>query len=339
MSKQTKIGSEGSFDENLLQNFLVDILEKEITKDNHFESVNFEKIKSPFGYFGAKNRIAQQIARELPPHNAWVDAFCGSLAVTLGKPPAPIEIINDKDSQVVNLFRQLRDHPEELCRLVSLTPYSREEFSMARIPAENLSELEQARRFLISSMMAINGAFGMSKGGFSYSQSYARRGQEARVSRWNSLPIRLLMVVKRLKKMRIEHRDARDLIKMFLNRPATLLYLDPPYLGTRSNGYAHEANDEEFHAELLKICKKARCMVLVSGYENDLYSEMLTQESGWTKTVLTTKTRNHTGKDSIREEILWMNKAFRKAKETGRVTIRLTKKERKENKINPIRKR
>ena len=51
------------------------------------------RVKPPFGYYGAKQRIAAQITRALPPHNAWVEAFCGSAAVTLAKPPAPIEII------------------------------------------------------------------------------------------------------------------------------------------------------------------------------------------------------------------------------------------------------
>ena len=62
------------------------------------------RTKSPFGYYGAKLKIARQIVQDLPPHNAWVEGFCGSAAVTLAKPPAAIEVINDADGEIVNFF-------------------------------------------------------------------------------------------------------------------------------------------------------------------------------------------------------------------------------------------
>ena len=73
------------------------------------EKTNSKKISPPFGYFGSKNKIALALCGNLPPHNCWVEAFCGSAAVTLRKKPAPIEIINDVDSEIINLFEQLCD--------------------------------------------------------------------------------------------------------------------------------------------------------------------------------------------------------------------------------------
>jgi DNA adenine methylase len=297
---------------------------------------------SPFGYFGSKQRLAIQIAKLLPLHNAWVEAFCGSAAVTMAKTAAPIEIISDADSQIVNVFRQLRDHHDDLIRLVELTPYSREEFQEAYAKPKTEAKLEEARRFLVASMMTVNGAIGSSgsgkkHSGFSYSQSYARNGQEARVNRWNSLPERLRKVVDRLKQVRIEHKEARDLFRMFLNRPATLVYLDPPYLMERDHGYRIDANNKEFHQELLDLACSAKCMVLFSGYDNSLYREYLTPARGWKRVVIETHTRDTRGKDLSRTEILWKNKYFVKAVETGRVPIRLNSKERANSKINPTR--
>lgn len=299
-------------------------------------------VRSPFGYFGSKHRLALQIARLLPPHNAWVEAFCGSAAVTMAKTPAPIEIINDADLQIVNVFRQLREHAAELCRLIELTPYAREEFEEARNMIAFGNEVEQARRFLVASMMTVNGAIGSNgKGvkhsGFSYSQAYTRNGQEARVSRWNALPPRLEKVVDRLKHVRVEHRDARELLKMFVNRPATLVYLDPPYLTDRNHGYEIDANEKEFHGELLRLCCKAKCMVLISGYDNPLYRSFLTRKGGWQRTSIETHTRDTKGNDFSRTEVLWKNRQFVKAALTGRVPIRLTAKERADGKVNPVR--
>ena len=166
-------------------------------------------------------KLHVKAAEIIPPHNAWVDAFCGSAAVTMAKTAAPIEIINDADLQIINVFRQLREHPHELIRLIELTPYAREEFEIAYRQTAATNGLEQARRFLVACMMTVNGAMGSNgqgvrHSGFSYSQAYTRNGQEARVSRWNSLPERLANVIQRLKQVRIEHRDARDLFRMFL---------------------------------------------------------------------------------------------------------------------------
>jgi DNA adenine methylase len=294
--------------------------------------------RAPFGYYGAKQRLARQIVSTLPPHNAWVEAFCGSAALTLAKRPAPIEVINDLDGQIVNLFRQLRNHQEALCRAVALTPYAIEEFQTARGQEGKIEPLERARRFLVATMMTVNGTLD-GKAGFSFSQSYSRENREARVNRWYNLPERIEHVVERLRSVRIDRKDARELLRLFSDRPATLVYLDPPYFVKRDHGYAIDANDEEFHIELLEICVKARCMLLISAYETDLYRKMLTKKDGWKKLEIETHTRDTSGKDYAKTEVLWLNGRFVKAQGTGKVPIRLSRKEAAENKVNPARKR
>ncbi len=305
---------------------------------NSANSREVSPVRAPFGYYGAKQRIAKQIISSLPPHNAWVEAFCGSAAITLAKPPAPIEIINDRDDQIVNLFEQLRNNSTALCRAVALTPYARSEYKMARENRIDTDPLEKARRFLVATMMTVNATIYGTRSGFSYSQSYSRHNKEARVNRWYNLPERLEKVIERLRNVRIENRDARELIKMFADRPATLMYLDPPYFVKREHRYLIDANDKDFHVELLDLCSKAHCMFLISCYDNELYDDMLKPEDGWSKIKIETHTRDTSGKDYSRTEVLWRNKHYSKALTTGRVPIRLSRKEKAENKINPSRK-
>jgi DNA adenine methylase len=302
-------------------------------------AANGKSVRPPFSYYGAKQRLASQIIKMLPPHNAWVEAFCGSAALTCAKPPCPIEVINDLDGQVVTLFKQLRHNPEALRKAVALTPYSSREFERARPTDKRLGSLEIARRFLIKTMMTVNGTVDAegNRSGFSFSQSYAREGREARVNRWYNLPDRLSDVIERLRQVRIEHRDARELLEMFQRRPATLVYLDPPYFTKREHGYVIDANDQKFHAELLTTCLNCKCMLLISGYDNKLYQKMLVRDGAWKKKKIETHTRDTTGKDYARTEVLWMNPQFVKAVATGRVPIRLSKKEKHDNKINPER--
>ncbi len=293
--------------------------------------------KSGFGYYGSKQKVASKILKLLPPHNCWVELFCGSAAITLAKKAAPIEIINDIDGNVVNVFKQLRHQPEKLLRSIELTPYAREEFLLARHDKSEIDDLERARRFLVEAMMSINGITGVAKGGFSYSNTYSRSGKEARVNRWKNYPLRLQQVANRLKDTRIESVNATDLLSKFVNRPATLVYIDPPYIMDRQAGYAHDANDEAFHLELLKLCNRSKCMILISGYANDLYNDCLSTSRGWTRVEIATYTTATCGTKFQRKEIVWMNERAARAQKKTKIPIRLTIKERRENKVNPIR--
>lgn len=67
--------------------------------------------------------------------------------------PAPVEICNDKDGEIVNLFRVLRSEDAgRLLEAVMLTPYSRDELNDSA-PAGDA--VERARRLLVRSWMGI----------------------------------------------------------------------------------------------------------------------------------------------------------------------------------------
>lgn len=304
------------------------------------ETVDYEGVKPckpAFGYYGAKQRISSSIIDLLPPHNAWVEVFCGSSAITLARKPALIEVINDLDNNIINVFKQLRENKSKLIKAIELTPYARVEFRQAKIVNNNDSALERARKFLIVSMMTVNGTVGDPRCGFSVSSSYSRNGKEARVNRWNNLPDRIASVVDRLKNIRIENQDARKIVKLFSDRPATLMYLDPPYFVKRSHDYTIEAKEREFHEELLELCCKSKAMIIISNYNNYLYRKYLNNGTGWKSKTIKTHTRNTIGNDFERNEILWMNEQFVKAKANNKVPIRLTTKEKLNMKVNPSR--
>ena len=225
----------------------------------------------------------------------------------------------------------------ELIRQIELTPYSREELELSRIEETGLTPIERARRFFVAAMMAINGSFGDAPGGFSFSNSYARGGMEARVSRWTRMPEYLESIVARLRTVRVEKKDALNLFEDFENRPGSLVYFDPPYLGERSRGYDHDQTSIKYHEKLIAAASRAKCMVFISGYKNDLYDKHLTEQSGWTRQLLKTTTKGSNGKSFEREELIWFNPVYQKAFASGRIPLRLSKKESHNNKVNPER--
>ena len=275
--------------------------------------------------------------QNIPPHSLWVEAFCGSAAMTLAKPPSDIEVINDIDHDIVNVFKQLRDNTDNLCKVLELTPYAREELANARIDRENESDLELARKFLVKAMFAINNAFGNAKGGFSVSDSYSRQGKEARVNRWLNLPDKIALVARRLKDIRIENMEAIKLIKSYKDRPNTLIYLDPPYLGDRNLGYQNEANDENYHQKLLETINKSKCMIFISGYRHALYDQILSERNGWVSRTIKATTRNEKGTIFDRDEVVWYNKVYKQAQESQSLPATLTQKEAIDKKVNPKR--
>ncbi len=186
-------------------------------------------------------------------------------------------------------------------------------------------------------MMAVNGSFGAAAGGFSTSNSYSRSGMEARVNRWHGMPQYLVTVVERLRTVRVENKDALLLFKEFSKRPATLVYFDPPYLGDRKPGYDYDEASEEYHERLLKAATKAKCMVFISGYANDLYSDYLTAAAGWHKQVIDATTKGSNGKSHKRQEIIWFNSQYIDARRKQSVPIILRKKEQRNGKVNPLR--
>lgn len=104
-------------------------------------------MKQVLKYPGAKNRLTDWIIGFIPKHEVYLELFGGSLSVLLNKPRCHIETANDLHGDVVNFFKVLRDKPEELKRLIALTPYSREKYDSSYQESDN--EVERARRFCV----------------------------------------------------------------------------------------------------------------------------------------------------------------------------------------------
>jgi len=246
-------------------------------------------------YAGSKWSMADWIIEHMPPHQTYLEPFFGSGAVFFNKPPSPLETINDIDGDVVNLFRMIRDRPDELARLVYWTPYSRKEYC-ASYDMDGADELERARRFLVRCWMA-RGAKTSDRTGWRHIIDHS--GPSV-VKAWNELPGKIAEIAERLKNVQLEQQPAIQLIQRY-KRPDVLIYADPPYLLSTRSGrmYKHEMTDED-HAELLDVLDAHPGPVLLSGYANPLYDERLKHWHREEKQVLAEA-------GLVRTEVLWIN--------------------------------
>lgn len=236
------------------------------TENNRHESV----LKYP----GSKWRLANWIISHFPAHNNYIEPFFGSGAVLFNKRPVHNEIANDIDGNVVNLFRVIREHGDELAALVEMTPYARDEHNLSY--EGECSDVEKARRFLVRCWQGFGGKT-LHKTGW----ARTTQGEVFRPRYWARVPGRILEVVERLKSVQFENGDALELIAR-CNNSDTLLYIDPPYLlNTRTNThYAYEFSKEKEHMKLLEVVRKHKGFVVISAYDNELYNSEL---QGWRK--------------------------------------------------------
>ncbi len=244
------------------------------TENNAYQAV----LKYP----GSKWRLANWIISHFPPHKNYIEPFFGSGAVLFNKALVHNEIANDIDGNVVNLFKVIREHGDELAALVEMTPYARSEFETSLRASD--CHIEQARKFLTRTWQA----FGSKTNSASWANT--RSGEVFRPRYWSKLPDRILDVVQRLKTVQFENCCALELIER-CNHPDTLLYLDPPYLSaTRSTKcYENEFDKESGHKELLQLAKKHKGYIVISTYDNELYSGEL---EGWGKSFARVATHN-----------------------------------------------
>lgn len=227
-------------------------------------------------YHGGKWKLAPWIIQHFPPHTIYVEPFGGAASVLLRKERSYAEVYNDLDGEVVNLFRVLRNPAQarELVRLVTLTPFAREEQAGSYILADD--PIEQARRMLVRSFMGYGtGSALHRKTGF---RNNATRPGTTPAHDWMHYPAALEAIIERLRGVVIEHRPALDLVEIF-DEPLTLFYCDPPYVHeTRSAAnvgdvYKHEMTDDQ-HRELAAALHAVRGAVVLSGYRCDLYDEL-----------------------------------------------------------------
>lgn len=264
-------------------------------------------MRPPIPYFGGKMLVGPAIAALLPEHNHYVEPYCGSLAVLLAKAPSAHETVNDLDGELMTFWRVLRDQPAELERLCALTPHARAEQVAAYEEPSAGGDLEVARRVWVRLTQGRAGT--MRRTGWRHYVNGDTSPSFSMPDYLASYVERIAPCATRLARVSLESLRALDLIAKYGAHPSTLLYVDPPYLGsTRSrswDGYPNEMRGEQDHRDLAEALTAARSAVVISGYPSDLYDREL--YPGWDRHTFTAGTGQGDGWGN-RIEVIWSNR-------------------------------
>jgi DNA adenine methylase len=200
---------------------------------------------------GGKHRLVPQLVALLPKDtHCYVEVFGGSGAVLLNKPPSPVEVFNDIDNELVNLFMTVRDHPTQFIRAVQSLPYSRilrddwrTQFYRGRWPR---NRVERAVRYYYLVRCSF---FGHIDKGW----RFALKTDEA--ARLYNCVGEVEEIAQRLAHVHIDHKDFRACIQSY-DRPDTGYYLDPPYFGSVPYRKGIPPFTETDHVDLARILTK-----------------------------------------------------------------------------------
>ncbi|NOX39753.1 MAG: DNA adenine methylase [Alphaproteobacteria bacterium] len=180
-------------------------------------------------WLGGKKRLAKLIIEKINaiPHKTYVEPFVGMGGVFLRRGFQPrLEVANDLNGEIVNLFRILQRHYPQLMEVMRFQLASRREFERLRgVDPSTLTDLERAARFLYLQRLAFGGQV---RGVFGVAPSHAPRFSLSRLE-----PI-LDAAHERLDGVVFESLDWAELIERY-DSPDTLFYLDPPYWGGESD--------------------------------------------------------------------------------------------------------
>jgi DNA adenine methylase len=197
-------------------------------------------------WLGGKKRLHSLIIEKIEaiPHRAYIEPFVGMGGVFLRRRLRPkLEVANDLNGEIVNLFRILQRHLPQLMEVMRFGIASRRDFERLRETSPStLTDLERAARFLYLQRLAfggqVTGVFGVAAG----------HGPRFSLSRLEPI---LEAAHERLEGVVFENLDWAELIVRY-DAPGTLFYLDPPYFGSE-NDYGKGLFDRTQFARMAEV--------------------------------------------------------------------------------------
>lgn len=198
-------------------------------------------------WIGGKRRLAKHILPMFPEHTCYVEPFCGAAALFFMKRPTKVEVLNDINGDLINLYRVVKHHLEEFIRQFKWSLTSRQIFKWMQItPSETLTDIQRAARFFYLQKLAF--------GGKVENQNFGTGTTSTPKLNLLRLEEELSMAHLRLSSATIEHQNWEACIKRY-DRQHTLFYCDPPYWSTEGYGVGFGLEQYDQIAKLAKSIK------------------------------------------------------------------------------------
>jgi DNA adenine methylase len=207
---------------------------------------------------GNKKKIAKEIQKHFPPHKIYIEPFFGAGGMFFNKPKAKYNIVNDLDSDVFNLFQVVMNQKEELEKAFYMMPIHSDLLEYWK-NNEETDPIKKALRFLFLSNLTFMGT-----------------GEAIRTGNENpkeSLFKNIDLVFNTMYNVQFLNCDfERFFIEARIKDiEKTLIYCDPPYLGTTDN-YSNSFTEEQSES-LFDTLEETGCKFAMSEFDHPFILE------------------------------------------------------------------
>jgi len=244
------------------------------------------KVKPIVNWAGGKSRLLKHLMPLVPECECYVEVFGGGAALLLAKERGKLEVWNDVHGDLVNLFRQAKCHPEELCRELEFLTGSRAEFATF-LEQPGVTEIQRAARWFFLNKCSFGGMcthFGTGKKG----------GGASHASKGNWLAA-IRSFSQRFDAVCVESLDWKRCVDLY-DGPETFFFFDPPYVNSGKTTYDAWGKDEMLELReridglkggfLLTTCDSPQSRAVFSG----LKIRAITRANGIEKRLRRSKT-------------------------------------------------
>ena len=189
-------------------------------------------LKPPISRMVGKSKLRKTIIEMIPEHSCYIELFFGAGWVYFGKEPSKVEVINDIDKELINLFKMIKYHAPEIERQLEYEFSGRDVFEEYKhCTLEYLTEIHRAVRFL-----------------YLISQSFAGKGKDFGYGTTSRPKPQIFYkdvlddLKERLRNTYVENLSFEKIIDKY-DREHSFFFCDPPYFETA--GYGNEFGEKE----------------------------------------------------------------------------------------------
>ena len=237
-------------------------------------------------WVGGKRALREQIVSMFPVfYERYIEVFGGAGWVLFHKNPGnDFEVYNDYNSLLVNLFRCVREKPDELIGHLRYVLNSREDFDRLERLLEDPNIGTEAQR----------AAWFYQKIRQSYGAALTSFGGQPQ-DMWAAFPL-IGQAHHRLARVVVENQDFERLIRHY-DRPVSFFYCDPPYHSTENyyRNVGKKGFTEEDHIRLRDVLLHVQGKFLLS-YNDD---EFIHRLYDWPDIYIVETTRIHSMRQRI----------------------------------------
>ena len=201
---------------------------------------------SPFRYAGGKFYARRLILDEMSPHEIYAEPFAGGASIFFAKKPAPVNLLNDLDSEVIDTLRVIRDRPEELIACLKDVAATKENHHFYKNEFQPANTIERVARWYYLNRTSYSGIMRPENCYWGYGEKYSMRPE-----RW---PPHLRTVSDKLQGVELTSFDFESIIDTIPD--AAFLFVDPPYYAADQQKFYNCTFNSNDHARLAQCLER-----------------------------------------------------------------------------------